>query len=775
MHRIFHKISYYLHSFSTIVKLKSTFTAHAGIDNFNSVYYNYFKYLMTSMYHMRKRCNMPRYYNRALRYISAGLLSISLLLLIISPVFGVSIVSSSLPDGRVGTAYNYTLVADGTPPYTWAPLGTLPPGLTLNANGTISGTPTTVGTYTFQVQVTGSDPAPDVDDRYFTINITQPPLVFSTTTLPQATEGTSYYRTFSASGGTTPYSWSLTGGTLPKGISLEYSSSYCYLTGTPAAGTAGSHTFSITVTDSSSPVQSVQQSFTLYIEEGSYNLTVTIGTGLASGKTKVYLNGVQLTSLSGGESKNYNAALGSSGTVSVDATIVDPDDDGIRYRVKDNEVVVSESQPTAAFSYYSEYRVRIATSPSGVLDVSADQWLKEDDTFSFNATEEVEGETGILYRFSHWVMPNGSEIETENVTFDVDEPATVTAYYDTYYLLSIDSLYGEVEGGGWYKANTAARWTVVDDTVPMTGLLGLFGAKYRAVNDTDTEIMDSPKAVTVFWEPDYTMALIFIPLVVLAIIGIIVGLYIVAQRSRPKPAPYPGPAMAGMPPPRPIGPRPIPHHTTVVMVQGEQQKKELPASSTKEQLMAKFGELLEIYEKEIQSNISEKGLPQAKAAAPERGIPAPKPIPPSPALGKGVDDEEEEEPEEERVCGYSTKRLLRTVTGPWRQTESEAVTLPEKDRQGGTSKTGLSVVWSRDIYQEWEVLTCTLPKKHKGSHRGETEIIYTLLNTIDEKKTYSSRQKLKPPSPHFTDGMPELDLDEDQIISADELPEETVK
>lgn len=751
-----------------------------GLDNFNPLYYNSFTCIITGMGNMRKRFSLPYFFKNGLRLATASIMGVFLLLLTISPVFAVpTIIPTTLPNGRVNVSYSAVLTAFGvTGSATWhVASGSLPPGLTLNANtGVISGTPTTANSYFFIVDVTDDDGTSP--QQGFNITITEPPLIFSTTTLPQATEGSAFSRVLSVTGGTQPYTWALSSGTLPTGITLDPTNGY--LTGTPISGTAGSHTFMITVTDSSSPAQSTQQSFTLYIEEGTYNLTVTVGTGLENGKTKVYMDGQQVTSLSGGETHEFNVDLGASRTISVDATVADPEDDDIRYRVRDNEVLVTESQPTASFSYYTEYRVNVTTEPGGVLDISGGQWYREDETFSFNAVEEAEGNPGTLYRFSYWALPNGSEIETRNVSLTVDEPATVTANYDTYYLLTVESMYGEVEGGGWYEANTSARWTVVEETVPMTGLLGLFGAKYRAVNDTDTEVMDSPKTVTVFWEPDYSLAMIFIPLTVLVIAGIIVGLYLLVQRTRPKPAPYPGPAMGpglGMPPPRPIPPRPIPHHTTVVMVQGDQGRKELPSSSTtKEQLMAKFGELLEIYEKEIQSNIADKGLPQAKPQAQEHGIPAPPTPIQHPALGKARDEErEEEEEDEDRVCGYSSKRLLRTVTGPWKQSESETVTLTEKEKQGANSKTGLRVVWSRDIYQEWEVLTCTLPRKHKGSHRGETEIIYTLLNTIEEKKTYSSRQKVKPPSPHFTDGMPELELDEDQIVPADELPEETAK
>ena len=72
-----------------------------------------------------------------------------------------TISTSTLPNGTVGTAYSANLAASyGVPPYTWSLAngsGPLPPGLTLAANGVISGTPTTTATYPFTVQVTDSN------------------------------------------------------------------------------------------------------------------------------------------------------------------------------------------------------------------------------------------------------------------------------------------------------------------------------------------------------------------------------------------------------------------------------------------------------------------------------------------------------------------------------------------------------------------------------------------------------------------------------------------
>jgi hypothetical protein len=68
--------------------------------------------------------------------------------------------SNGLPSGRQNVPYSATLTADfGTPPYTFSLVsGTLPPGLTVNADGTINGTPTTAGSYFFSVQVSDATP-----------------------------------------------------------------------------------------------------------------------------------------------------------------------------------------------------------------------------------------------------------------------------------------------------------------------------------------------------------------------------------------------------------------------------------------------------------------------------------------------------------------------------------------------------------------------------------------------------------------------------------------
>lgn len=80
-----------------------------------------------------------------------------------------------LQGGIVGTAYSETISAQGgTGPYTFAvSVGSLPAGLSLNgATGIISGTPTTVETSDFTIQVTDANSA--VGSTDFEITVTAP-------------------------------------------------------------------------------------------------------------------------------------------------------------------------------------------------------------------------------------------------------------------------------------------------------------------------------------------------------------------------------------------------------------------------------------------------------------------------------------------------------------------------------------------------------------------------------------------------------------------------
>jgi large repetitive protein len=157
----------------------------------------------------------------------------------------ITITPSSLPNGTVGTAYSQTLAASGgAVPYTWSVIvGSLPQGLTLSAAGAISGTPSTAGTASFTVQV--KDSVGTTATEPLSIVVNPPPLSVTPASLPNGTVGTAYSQTLAANGGAGGYTWSVSAGSLPQGLTLSAAGA---ISGTPS--TAGTASFTVQVKDS---------------------------------------------------------------------------------------------------------------------------------------------------------------------------------------------------------------------------------------------------------------------------------------------------------------------------------------------------------------------------------------------------------------------------------------------------------------------------------------------------------------------------------------------
>jgi Putative Ig domain len=187
-----------------------------------------------------------------------------------------TLTTTSLPAGTAGSAYSSLVAASGgTTPYTYS-AASLPNGLSINsATGAITGTPaqSSVGTASVTIKVTDSTkPSAQSAASNLTLTISGgPALTLTTTTLPNATLNTAYSATLAATGGVTPYTFTLANGTsLPAGLTL---SSAGAISGTPTK--AGSTSFSVQVVDSSTP--------TPLSQTGNLSITVNSSAGPACG------------------------------------------------------------------------------------------------------------------------------------------------------------------------------------------------------------------------------------------------------------------------------------------------------------------------------------------------------------------------------------------------------------------------------------------------------------------------------------------------------------
>ena len=182
-------------------------------------------------------------------------------------VQGAPVISTtSLPSGNQGTPYSGTVSATGgVSPFTWSvSSGSLPPGLSLGASTTssvtITGTPSTQGTFNFTIKVTDSSGAFGTQPLSIAINAPLP-LKVTTTTLPDGVLNAAYpATTLQAAGGVPPFSWTLTSGSLPTGLTLATNGG---ISGTPTA--TGTFDFTVQVSDSETPAMTATASLSIVV------------------------------------------------------------------------------------------------------------------------------------------------------------------------------------------------------------------------------------------------------------------------------------------------------------------------------------------------------------------------------------------------------------------------------------------------------------------------------------------------------------------------------
>jgi hypothetical protein len=155
-----------------------------------------------------------------------------------------------------------TLIASGgKPPYAWSLAnGSLPAGLSLDRSGVISGTPTAAGTSSFAVAVADSQNPPSIATATYSLVINAA-LQITSSTLPADSTGVAYSQTLAATGGLSPYSWTITQGSLPQGLTLNATSGL--ISGIPTG--SGTSTFTAQVSDSQMPAATATASFSIVI------------------------------------------------------------------------------------------------------------------------------------------------------------------------------------------------------------------------------------------------------------------------------------------------------------------------------------------------------------------------------------------------------------------------------------------------------------------------------------------------------------------------------
>src|SRR5260370_116506 len=177
---------------------------------------------------------------RVVRQLIPLLLFSPLMLADVSPV---SVATTSLPDAVLKQSYSATLNANGpNARFTWTESGSFRPGLAFSSNGRITGSPSSIGTFPFTVTATNT--RNQAGSALLSISVAST-INIQPTSLPDGQVAVAYSQTLQATGGKSPYQWSLASGALPAGLAL---SSGGQISGTPTA--SGTANFTIKATDS---------------------------------------------------------------------------------------------------------------------------------------------------------------------------------------------------------------------------------------------------------------------------------------------------------------------------------------------------------------------------------------------------------------------------------------------------------------------------------------------------------------------------------------------
>ncbi|MAQ38436.1 MAG: hypothetical protein CMO21_14600 [Thioclava sp.] len=297
-----------------------------------------------------------------------------------APTFTVT--SGALSDGQVGTSYSATLsVSGGTGPYTFdtaAKTGSFPPGLSLSSTGTLSGTPSANGSYSFTVS--GHDSStPNASFQSTTITIAiqraAPTITAISPAQGSASGGTSVTLTGSDFTGATAVSF---GGKAASGFTVNSDSQ---ITATAPSGTGTVHvsvtapagTSSATSADQFAYLSNVATLSALSVSQGTlspvfssgtsgYSVDLPYGTGSITVTPTATDSGASLTvngnaTASGSASAPVSLATGAN-TITVAATAAD----GIATQSYTITATVARQTDTITFAPVSS-PVRIGSAP----------------------------------------------------------------------------------------------------------------------------------------------------------------------------------------------------------------------------------------------------------------------------------------------------------------------------------------------------------------------------------------------------------------------------
>jgi hypothetical protein len=350
------------------------------------------------------------------RLLSLPFLLACALALVLVPGAGATTVDPpALPSGTTGTAYSQAISSStGTAPFTFAVTGgSLPPGLSLAVGGLLSGTPTSSGSFAFTV--TATDNAAVSASRAYSLSIAPALIDITPGTVPPASRTTPYSQVLSGSGGTAPYTFAVTAGVLPAGISLSAAGT---LSGT--AGAIGSYTFTVTATDANS--SSAARTYTLNVNVLTLDILPGSLSDTAAGVPySVVLSGSGGTApytfaLAPGSTLPPGLALSANGTITGFASAVGQ----YNFTIKVTDGTAQSTTRTYNLKVVVNAVIVSLASPDGAYGKQYDQF------FSSSA-----GTGPYVYSLNSGTLPTGLQLATTGELYGTPTLAALFSFWIT--------------------------------------------------------------------------------------------------------------------------------------------------------------------------------------------------------------------------------------------------------------------------------------------------------------------------------------------------------